>query len=152
MLTDQLLLLWAAMELVKPPITQGSSPQVIAQTPPPVVAPVSVVYQDIVIGKNDPPSAGDRVTVHVDVKDSESGEEYISSRKRGLPFTFVFQSEKELLSDLMRGMRTGGYRTATVPAEALNSYPGFAAFIPAGKTTTFELRLVRIVRVKAGGR
>lgn len=152
MLTDQLLLLWAAMELVKPPMTQGTSPQVIAPTTPPITAPVSVVYQDLVIGKNDPPSPGDRVTVHVDVKDSETGEEYVSSRKRGLPFTFVFQTEKELLSDLMRGMRVGGYRTATVPAEALNSYPGFSAFIPAGKTTLFELRMVRIARVKAGGR
>jgi FKBP-type peptidyl-prolyl cis-trans isomerase len=75
------------------------------------------VFTDKPAGYGSPVAPGNVVVVHFIVS-QPNGDEYANSKKRGLPYRFKVgeKGNDPLLDKIVRGMKLGGTRTATVIA------------------------------------
>jgi FKBP-type peptidyl-prolyl cis-trans isomerase len=102
--------------------------------------------QDIVVGQGAEAKKGDTLRMHYRGK-LEDGTEFDSSYNRGEPFEvpigagFVIRGWDEGIP----GMKVGGKRVLTIPADMAYGERGVPGVIPPNATLIFEVELVEIV-------
>ncbi|MDR3688572.1 MAG: FKBP-type peptidyl-prolyl cis-trans isomerase [Fimbriimonas sp.] len=112
-----------------------------------VRAPNGVVVSDDHIGGGKLLEAGDKITIQYRVWDSLN-REIANSTKRGLPYTLIvgMRNSDPLVSVALPGMRAGGIRTVSVPAEYFPD--GIGGIVPART----DLHLwINVIAAKAQG-
>ncbi len=104
--------------------------------------------EDVTVGTGEQAMPGQTVAVHY-VGTLEDGTKFDSSRDRGEPFTFTLGAGQVIQGwdQGVAGMRVGGVRTLTIPAE-LGYGDRAVGPIPANSTLFFEVELLAIVDVK----
>jgi len=109
------------------------------QAPPPPAA------REIVKGNGAAVQVGDIVTVNFEVR-AASGKLLAGTRKRGLPYSFVFgvSPEPAVLSSAVRGMRVGGERWVSLPAAKAFGEAGVPPVVPPGAALRVHLWVVRV--------
>ena len=114
-----------------------------AEEPDTVALDNGLLYQVLVQGEGDVPSAGDRVTVHyrglfVD------GTEFDSSYARQQPASFPVDRVIEGWSEALTRMPVGSTWKVVLPPELAYGDEGAATRIGPGSTLVFELELIEI--------
>lgn len=102
--------------------------------------------EDLVTGDGtDEAAAGQTVTVHY-TGWLEDGTKFDSSHDRKDPFSFSLGAGQVIRGwdEGVAGMRTGGKRKLTIPAELGYGERGAGAAIPPGATLIFEVELLEI--------
>jgi FKBP-type peptidyl-prolyl cis-trans isomerase FkpA len=101
--------------------------------------------QDLVVGQGDEAVTGKRVSVHY-TGTLTSGTKFDSSLDRGEPFTFKLGAGNVIKGwdQGVPGMRVGGKRKLTIPAELAYGDRGFGKIIPPGSTLVFEIELLSV--------
>ncbi len=104
-----------------------------------------LVVKDVTVGGGPEVKAGDKITVHY-VGTLDNGQEFDSSRKRGTPFVFTIGKgmvikgwEQGLL-----GMKVGGTRKLTIPADLAYGDRGAPPAVPPKSTLHFDIELLSI--------
>lgn len=104
-----------------------------------------VTIEDLRVGDGEEVHAGQRLSVHY-VGTLADGKTFDSSRERNQPFEFKIGNgmviagwEKGLL-----GMRVGGLRALTIPADLAYGHRGAGPKIPPDATLQFEVELLKI--------
>ena len=105
----------------------------------------AVVKEDLVIGKGASAQAGDDVVVHY-VGWLTSGQQFDSSRARRDPLDFALGAGDVIKGwdQGIEGMRQGGKRKLTIPAELAYGEHGCGGVIPPHATLVFEVELLEI--------
>jgi FKBP-type peptidyl-prolyl cis-trans isomerase len=100
---------------------------------------------DIRAGTGAACKAGDSVSVHY-TGTLEDGTKFDSSRDRGQPFTFSLGAGRVIKGwDVgVAGMKVGGHRKLTIPAEEGYGSRGAGSSIPPNATLYFDVELIRI--------
>lgn len=80
-------------------------------------APEDLEILDIVVGSGDEAKAGDQVTVHYVGVKFRDGEEFDASWNRGESIRFPLQGLIQGWQEGIPGMRVGGRRQLSIPAE-----------------------------------
>jgi peptidylprolyl isomerase len=119
-------------------------------TPAPVVDQTLITtasglqYRDLVVGSGAVVTAGQSVTVEY-VGSRQNGEVFDSSRGRGSPFNFTLGIGQVIAGwdEGVAGMRVGGRRQLTIPAElAYGDNPSPGGIIQPGDTLVFDVELL----------
>lgn len=112
--------------------------------PADAIAP-NVVIQDLIVGRGRLAQDGDEVTVHY-VARLLSGREFDSSRERRQPLGFALGMGVVIqgLHDGLKGMRVGGLRRLTIPAELGYGAPGWGEAVPPDATLVYEVELLKV--------
>ncbi len=100
---------------------------------------------DQIVGTGSEAVTGKRVSVHY-TGTLTSGQKFDSSRDRGRPFQFHL-GRGEVIKGWDQGvvgMRVGGTRKLTIPAELAYGARGFPPVIPPNSTLVFEVELVDV--------
>lgn len=107
--------------------------------------PGGLVVKDVTVGTGPEVKAGDKIGVHY-VGTLDGGKEFDSSRKRSTPFVFTIGKgmvikgwEQGLL-----GMKVGGTRKLTIPADLAYGDRGAPPTIPPKSTLHFDVELLSI--------
>ena len=105
----------------------------------------AVVKEDLVIGKGASAQAGDDVVVHY-VGWLVSGQQFDSSRARRDPLDFALGAGDVIKGwdQGIEGMRQGGKRKLTIPADLAYGEHGCGGVIPPHATLVFEVELLEI--------
>ena len=110
-----------------------------------IVTPSGLKYTDLKMGAGAEAKAGDAVQVHytgwlVD------GTKFDSSRDSNRPFRFKLGAGQVIKGwdEGVAGMRVGGKRKLTIPAELGYGRQGAGSVIPPGATLVFEVELLGI--------
>jgi len=110
-----------------------------------IVTPSGLKYSDLKVGAGAEAKAGDAVEVHytgwlVD------GTKFDSSRDSNRPFRFKLGAGQVIKGwdEGVAGMRVGGKRKLTIPAELGYGRQGAGSVIPPGATLVFEVELLGI--------
>ena len=105
----------------------------------------AVVKEDLVIGKGASARAGDDGVVH-DVGWLTSGQQFDSSRARRDPLDFALGAGDVIKGwdQGIEGMRQGGKRKLTIPADLAYGEHGCGGVIPPHATLVFEVELLEI--------
>src|SRR5947209_2125514 len=102
-------------------------------------------YEDLKEGTGDAAKSGETVQVHYTgwLKD---GTKFDSSKDRGRPFSFELGAGKVIKGwdEGVAGMKVGGKRKLTIPAELGYGKRGYPPVIPANAELTFEVELLKI--------
>lgn len=100
---------------------------------------------DTKVGTGDEAKPGKTVSVHY-VGTLENGTKFDSSRDRGQPFSFTLGQGRVIKGwDLgVAGMKVGGIRQLTIPAEEGYGDRGAGALIKPGATLVFEVELLAV--------
>lgn len=100
---------------------------------------------DIKVGTGAEARAGSSVTVHY-VGTLTDGSKFDSSRDRGRGFEFPLGAGKVIKGwdQGVAGMRVGGIRKLTIPAELGYGARGFPPVIPPNATLVFEVELLDV--------
>lgn len=108
--------------------------------------PEDLVKEDQVVGQGPVAEQGDRVEVHYTGRLLENGKKFDSSRDRDQPFPFTLGA-----GDVIKGwdqgvvgMRVGGKRKLTIPADLAYGKAGSPPKIPPDAALVFDVELVRI--------
>lgn len=103
-----------------------------------------LVIEDIKIGTGDEVKAGDTVEVHY-VGKLQSGEEFDSSKKRGVPFEFTVGEGRVIAGweQGLVGMKVGGERILVIPPELAYGNRAVGP-IPPNSTLVFSIELIAI--------
>ena len=115
------------------------------QTLPIAVSPARLVIQDLVVGRGELAEHGDDVVMHY-VGKLLDGTQFDSSRSRRDPLGFSLGAG-DLIKGLdqgIEGMRVGGMRKITIPAELAYGESGCGGVIPPGATLVFDVELLEI--------
>ena len=107
--------------------------------------PPRVVIQDLILGRGRLALEGDEVVVHY-VARLLSGSEFASSRELRRPVSFVLGmmgSEVTGLHEGLKGMRVGGMRKLTIPAEFGFGSAGSSS-VPPDTTVVYDVELLRV--------
>ncbi|KXK26482.1 MAG: FK506-binding protein [candidate division WS6 bacterium OLB20] len=116
---------------------------VITPSPTPLAVSEELGIEDIKTGEGEEARAGDTLTVHY-TGTLEDGTEFDSSRD-GEPFEFTLGQGQVIQGwdQGLQGMKPGGVRKLTIPAELGYGETGQGA-IPPGATLLFEVELLEI--------
>ncbi|MFY7856862.1 MAG: FKBP-type peptidyl-prolyl cis-trans isomerase [Rubrivivax sp.] len=114
--------------------------------------PSGLGIEDPVTGTGDEATAGQRVTVHYTgwLHDPEAadrrGRKFDSSKDRGQPFAFHLGAGQVIRGwdEGVQGMRVGGTRVLTIPAELGYGARGAGGVIPPNATLVFEVELLGV--------
>jgi FKBP-type peptidyl-prolyl cis-trans isomerase FkpA len=104
-----------------------------------------LVKEDLVVGKGRGANAGDDIVVHY-VGWLVSGQQFDSSRARRDPLDFALGAGDVIKGwdQGIEGMRVGGKRRLTIPAELAYGDQGCGGVIPPQATLVFEVELLEI--------
>jgi len=104
-----------------------------------------LIIEDTIVGEGEEAKAGDKLSVHY-VGTLEDGTQFDSSRDRGTPFEFTLGAGYVIEGwDVgMEGMKVGGVRMLTIPAEMGYGSSSIGS-IPANSTLIFEVELLDIL-------
>lgn len=104
-----------------------------------------VVIQDLIVGRGALAQDGDEVVVHY-VARLLGGTEFDSSRERRQPLGFALGMGVVIqgLHEGLRGMRVGGMRKLTIPAELGYGARGWGSAVPPDATLVYEVELLKV--------
>ena len=107
--------------------------------------PPMVVIQDLIVGRGTLAQEGDEVVVHYVAK-LLGGREVDSSRERREPLAFSLGMGRVIqgLHDGLKGMRVGGMRKLTIPAELAYGERGWGSAVPPNATLVYDVELLRV--------
>jgi len=102
-------------------------------------------YVDVVVGKGASPVAGKTVTVHYTGK-LTNGKKFDSSVDRKEPFQFVIGVGQVIpgWDEGVMGMKVGGKRKLTIPAQLGYGARGAGPDIPPNATLLFDVELISV--------
>ena len=111
-----------------------------------------LIKTDDVVGTGNEAVAGRRVTVHYTgwlydtSRGDKKGRKFDSSRDRNEPFTFRLGSGEVIRGwdEGVAGMKVGGRRTLTIPAEYGYGAQGAGGVIPPNATLLFDVELLDV--------
>jgi FKBP-type peptidyl-prolyl cis-trans isomerase FkpA len=109
-------------------------------------------YEDTVPGTGDEATPGRRVKVHYTgwlhdpAADNQRGRKFDSSKDRGDPFSFGLGQGQVIRGwdEGVAGMKVGGTRVLTIPAELGYGARGAGGVIPPNATLVFEVELLAV--------
>src|SRR5579859_562800 len=107
--------------------------------------PSGLDYADLVEGSGATAAAGQSVTVHYTGWLTD-GRKFDSSRDRGQPFAFRLGGGQVIRGwdEGVQGMKVGGKRKLTIPAELGYGARGAGGVIPPNATLVFEVELLGV--------
>jgi FKBP-type peptidyl-prolyl cis-trans isomerase FkpA len=107
--------------------------------------PGTLIKEDLVLGKGASAAAGDDVVVHY-VGWLTNGQQFDSSRARRDPLDFALGAGDVIKGwdQGIEGMKQGGKRKLTIPAELAYGEHGCGGVIPPHATLVFEVELLEI--------
>jgi FKBP-type peptidyl-prolyl cis-trans isomerase len=110
-----------------------------------IVTPTGLKYVDLKVGDGAEAKAGDAVQVHY-TGWLLDGTKFDSSRDRNQPFRFKLGAGQVIKGwdQGVAGMKVGGKRKLTIPAELGYGRQGAGGVIPPGATLVFEVELLGI--------
>jgi len=104
-----------------------------------------LIIEDLTVGKGDPATAGQRVTVHYTGWLTD-GTKFDSSKDRKDPFVFPLGKRQVIAGwdEGVQGMRVGGVRKPTIPPALGYGARGAGGVIPPNATLVFEVELLGV--------
>lgn len=114
--------------------------------------PSGLQVEDTVAGNGAEATAGQRVQVHYTgwlhdpAADQQRGRKFDSSKDRGQPFVFPLGAGHVIRGwdEGVQGMKVGGTRVLTIPAELGYGARGAGGVIPPNATLVFEVELLGV--------
>lgn len=108
--------------------------------------PGGLVIQDLIVGRGALAQSGNDIVVHY-VGRILGGRQFDSSRNRMDPLDFSLGAGDVIkgLDQGVQGMRVGGLRKLTVPAELAYGDQGCGGVIPPHATLVFDVELLEVV-------
>lgn len=108
--------------------------------------PADLLIEDLIVGDGDEATVGKRVIVHYVGVAWSNGREFDASWDRGSTFDFRLGA-REVIEGWdrgVKGMRIGGRRRLTIPAELGYGSRGAGGVIKGGETLVFVVDLVAL--------
>ncbi|MCL2524940.1 MAG: FKBP-type peptidyl-prolyl cis-trans isomerase [Betaproteobacteria bacterium] len=104
-----------------------------------------LIYEDAAVGDGAEAKAGDHVVVHY-TGWLTNGSQFDSSRERNEPFDFRLGMRHVIAGwdEGVQGMRVGGQRKLTIPAQLGYGARGAGGVIPPNATLVFDVELLAI--------
>ncbi|GGC22820.1 FKBP-type peptidyl-prolyl cis-trans isomerase [Pseudoduganella buxea] len=112
--------------------------------------PSGLQYDDVKVGEGAEAKAGQNVTVHytgwLRNDDGSKGAKFDSSKDRNDPFEFALGAGMVIRGwdEGVQGMKVGGTRTLTIPAELGYGARGAGGVIPPNATLIFDVELLGV--------
>lgn len=108
--------------------------------------PGRLVIQDLIVGRGALAENGSDILVHY-VGKILGGKQFDSSRNRMDPLDFSLGAGDVIkgLDQGVEGMRVGGLRKLTIPAELAYGEQGCGGVIPPGATLVFDVELLEVI-------
>ena len=105
-----------------------------------------LVIEDIVVGDGEEAKSGQYVTVHYTGYLLDNGSKFDSSKDRNQPFAFPLGAGHVIKGwdQGVVGMKIGGVRKLTIPAELGYGSRGAGGVIPPNATLVFEVELLKV--------
>ncbi len=105
-----------------------------------------LIIEDIQVGTGDEAKSGQQVSVHYTGWLLDNGQKFDSSKDRGQPFAFPLGAGHVIKGwdQGVQGMKVGGTRKLTIPAELGYGARGAGGVIPPNATLVFEVELLGI--------
>ena len=102
-------------------------------------------YEELTVGEGNTAQAGQTVTVHYTGWLTD-GQKFDSSKDRNMPFQFNLGAGEVIRGwdEGVQGMKVGGVRKLTIPAELGYGRRGAGGVIPPDATLVFEVELLGI--------
>jgi FKBP-type peptidyl-prolyl cis-trans isomerase len=128
------------LAMLTPTLLQGATVSEKTTT-----TPSGLMYEDIKQGDGDVATAGKTVSVHY-TGWLTNGKKFDSSKDRGQPFEFPLGGGRVIKGwdEGVQGMKVGGVRKLTIPANLGYGSRGAGADIPPGATLVFEVELLKV--------
>jgi len=112
----------------------------------------SLIKNDVKVGTGAEAQSGQTVSVHYtgwlyDTSATDNhGKQFDSSRTRGTPFKFPLSAGRVIKGwdQGVAGMKVGGQRTLTIPAELAYGARGAGGSIPPNATLVFDVELIGV--------
>ena len=111
----------------------------------PVTTATGRVYQELVTGTGEQPTAADKVRVHY-VGTFADGREFDSSVSRGQPAEFPLGRVIKCWTEGVQRMKVGGKARLTCPASIAYGEKGAGGVIPPGATLYFDVELLGVTK------
>jgi FKBP-type peptidyl-prolyl cis-trans isomerase FkpA len=115
-----------------------------------VTTPSGLQYDDVQVGDGAEAKAGQNVTVHytgwLRNDDGSKGSKFDSSKDRNDPFEFALGAGMVIRGwdEGVQGMKIGGTRVLTIPADLGYGARGAGGVIPPNATLIFEVELLGV--------
>jgi FKBP-type peptidyl-prolyl cis-trans isomerase FkpA len=114
--------------------------------------PSGLIYEDTTAGSGSEATAGNRVQVHYTgwlydpTAKNSRGKKFDSSKDRGQTFAFSLGAGEVIRGwdEGVQGMKVGGTRVLTIPAELGYGARGAGGVIPPNATLVFEVDLIAV--------
>jgi len=112
---------------------------------PQVTTDSGLKYEDVTVGEGAEAKAGDNVSVHYTGWLTD-GQKFDSSKDRNQPFQFSLGAGMVIRGwdEGVQGMKIGGVRKLTIPAELGYGARGAGGVIPPNATLLFEVELLGV--------
>ncbi len=126
----------------------GPAPESVSAVP----AVATLVVEDLQVGSGTPVTAGQKAVVqytgwlYETSAPGKKGKEFDSSRNSGQPFSFVLGAGQVIKGwdQGVLGMKVGGRRRLTIPADLGYGDVGAGGVIPPGAALVFDVELVTV--------
>nr|WP_226816420.1 FKBP-type peptidyl-prolyl cis-trans isomerase [Advenella sp. FME57] len=105
-----------------------------------------LIIEDVTEGSGEQAKSGQQVSVHYTGWLKDNGQKFDSSKDRGQPFSFPLGAGHVIKGwdQGVQGMKIGGTRKLTIPAELGYGARGAGGVIPPNATLVFEVELLGI--------